>query len=102
MSSKKTTAQFKRNVASLDRYSSTKALNQTLMTLIKSQYENRDITSLQTAKAALDLLESNDLNKFQKKFATIVKAIPIKQTRQNERKEVKTKKLDEETAKVVR
>ena len=47
------------------------------------------------------MLESNDLNKFQRKFATIVKAIPIKQTKQKARKEVKTKKLDEELAKVV-
>ena len=102
MSSKKPTAQFKRNVVSLDRYSSTNALNQTLMTLIKSQYENRDITNIKTAKSALDLLESNDLSKFQRKFATMVKAIPIKQTKQKARKEVKTKKPDEELAKVVK
>ncbi len=48
----------KQNIASLDAYSSTKALNNSLMNTVKTLYKSRDITNIRTAKSALDLLAS--------------------------------------------
>ncbi len=45
------------------------------MSTVKVLYKTRDITNIRTAKAALNLLDSNnksDLNKFSKKFTTII------------------------------
>ncbi len=39
----KPTKQFKANMAALDAYSSTRALNEALMNTVKGMYENRDI-----------------------------------------------------------
>mgnify|MGYP000332252344 FL=1 len=65
----KPTKQFKANMAALDAYSSTIALNETLLSTVKELYKTRDITNIKTATRAMDLLKSNDLNKFKKNFA---------------------------------
>ncbi len=49
----------KQNIASLDDYNSTKALNSSLMNTVKTLYKTRDITNMRTAKSALDLLDKN-------------------------------------------
>ncbi len=51
-------------MVALDAYSSTNALNQTLMTTVKALFKNREITYIRTAESALDFVRSNDLNKF--------------------------------------
>ena len=61
----KPTAQFKRNMASLDKYSSTNALAQTLMNTLKQHYENRDIRNITTAESARDSLEASDFDEFE-------------------------------------
>ena len=66
---------MKHNIASLDAYSSSNALNNSLMNTVKKVYTSRDITNIKTATSALDLLNSNtktDFNKFSKKFTTIM------------------------------
>ncbi len=90
----------KQNIASLDEYSSTNALRSSLMSTVKVLYKTRDITNIRTAKAALNLLDSNnksDLNKFSKKFSTIMTQTEKKTaTKQVKRKAAAVKEEEEE------
>ena len=65
--SAKPSKQFKANMTTLDAYSSTRALNDTLMKTVKHQYESRDITNIKTAKAAMELFQNNEMKQFAKK-----------------------------------
>ena len=56
----KPTKQFKANMAALNAYSSTIALNETLMSTEQELYETRDITNIKTATRAMELLKCND------------------------------------------
>ncbi len=90
----------KQNIASLDEYSSTNALRSSLMSTVKVLYKTRDITNIRTAKAALNLLDTNnksDLNKFSKKFSTIMTQTEKKTaTKQVKRKAAAVKEEEEE------
>jgi hypothetical protein len=83
------TKRFKANMATLEAYSSTSALNQSLMSTVKQFYENRDITNIKTAVVAMDLLKANDFNKFKKKFASIAKLVTTKQAKTAARRETR-------------
>ena len=66
----------KQNIESLNEYSSSNALKNSLMNKLKSLYKNRDITNIKTATSAIHLLDTNiksDLNIFSKTFSTIMK-----------------------------
>ena len=60
----KPTNKFRTNMATLNAYRSTNALNQSLITTVKKLYETRDITNVKTAKGAMDLLKANEFNNF--------------------------------------
>ncbi len=49
----KPTKKFKANMETLDAYTSTVALNDTLMKTVKGLYKTRDITNIRTATAAI-------------------------------------------------
>ncbi len=85
----KPTKKLKANMAALAAYSSTSALNDTLMKTVKHQYENRDITNVKTAKAAMDLLKANEFNKFTKKFASISKLVSNKSAKRAVKREAR-------------
>ncbi len=89
-------------MATLNAYSSTNALNQTLMTTVKKFYEHRDITNVKTAKVAMDLLKANEFNKFTKKFASISKLVSNKAAKQTVKREARELVEQEEMDKVVR
>jgi hypothetical protein len=71
------------------------------MTTIQKQYENRDIRNIKTAVSAMDSLKANDFNEFKRKYANIALAIPIKQAKQNARRETKQTAVDEKLAEIV-
>ena len=98
----KPTKKFKANMATLDAYSSTSALNDTLMKTVKHQYENRDITNIKTAVAAMNLLENNEMKKFAKKFQGINTLASKKTAKATVRRETKNAKDTEEMDKLVR
>ncbi len=98
----KPTKQFKANMVALDAYSSTIALNETLMSTVKELYKTRDITNIKTATRAMDLLVSNDLNKFKKSFANISKLAAKKSGKIQAKRETKLQAEKEEMDKVVR
>ena len=80
---------IKSNIESLEAYSSTNALNNTLMTTVKQLYKNRDSTNIRSARTALDLLKSNsksDFNKFKTKITTISKNLSNTKIKQNIKK----------------
>ena len=85
----KPTKQFKANMVALDAYSSTIALNETLMSTVKELYKTRDITNIKTATRAMDLLKSNELNKFKKNFADISKLATTKSGKTKAKRETK-------------
>ena len=85
----KPTKKFKANMTTLDTYSSTRALNQTLMSTVKKLYETRDITNVKTAKAAMELLKANDIKTFTKKFASISKLVSNKSQKNKVKKDAK-------------
>lgn len=63
--------QVKQHIASFNSYSSTDAVNTSLMNTVKTLYTSRDITNIKTAKSDLHLLNSNiksDVNTFTKQF----------------------------------
>ena len=69
---------MEKNLSTLKSYSSNISKNQSLMNTIVYLYSNRDIRTVTTAKSAMDLLKSNDINKFSKEFAKLTNHIPIK------------------------
>jgi hypothetical protein len=71
------------------------------MTTIQKQYENRDIRNIKTAMSAMDSLKGNDFNEFKKKYADIALAIPIKQAKQNAKRDTKQTVVDEKLAEIV-
>ena len=95
----------KQNIASLDEYSSTKALNSSLMNTVKTLYKTRDITNIRTAKSALDLLASNNksyLNKISKKLPTIMNQTTKKTTKQQVKRKAVALKEEEEEHKLIK
>ena len=52
-------------------------------------YESRDITNVKTAKAAMELLKANDINKLSKKFASKSKLVSNKATTQKVKRDGK-------------
>ena len=94
----------RQNIASLDAYSSTKALNSSLMNTVKTLYKSRDITNIRTAKSALDLLASNnksDLNKCSKKFSTIMSQTAKKDAKKQVKRKAVALKEEEEEQKII-
>ena len=98
----KPTKQFKANMVALDAYSSTIALNETLMSTVKELYKTRDITNIKTATRAMDLLKSNELNKFKKSFANISKLATKKSGKTKAKRETKYQAENEIMDKEVR
>ena len=67
---KKITKAITTGLSKLNNYSSTNTLHQSFINTIKQLYISRDIRTLTTATRALDLLKSEDTNKFQAILAT--------------------------------
>jgi hypothetical protein len=88
-------------MARLDTYSSTNVLAQHLMNTIKNQYEIRDIRNISTAVSAMDSLKVNEFNGFSKNVAGIAKAMPLKQVKPKEARDINMKATDEAIAKVL-
>ncbi len=74
-------------MVALNAYSSTIALNETLMSTVKELYKTRDITNIKTATRAMDLVNSNDLNKVKTKFANISKLVSNKSAKKTAKRE---------------
>ena len=70
------------NIATLKSYSSDIPRNQSLMNTVIHLYSTRDIRTLTTAISAMDLLKSNDINKFRTAFAKMTDKIPITMDKQ--------------------
>ena len=87
---------MEKNVSTLKSYSSTIPKNQSLMNTIVYLYSNRDIRTVTTAKSAMDLLKSNDINKFSKEFAKLTSHIPIKINKQRAKENERNEALDAE------
>ena len=101
----KLSKKVRENIASLNVYSSSNALNNSLMDTIKGLYTTRDITNIKTAKSALDLLNSNvktDFNKFSKKFVTISGQITNKNVTKQLKQQTKKMKEDEEERQIIK
>ena len=98
----KPTKQFKANMAALDAYSSTNALNDALMSTVKEMYKTRDIRHIKTAMAAKTLLENNEMNKFTKNFGSITKQVSNKTAKAAAKRETKYQAEKEEMDKTVR
>ena len=98
----KPTKNIKTNMALLDAYSSTNALNDTLMKTFKGLYKNRDITNIRTATAAMELLKGNEMKKFSKKFAGISKLVSKKTAKTTARRDAKHLMEKEEMDRTVR
>ncbi len=90
----KPTKKFKANMTTLDAYSSTIALNQTLMANVKKLYGSRDITNVKRAKAAMELLKANDLKKCHKQLSSITKLVSNNATKQKAKRDAKKSKED--------
>ncbi len=63
------------NIAYTDSYSSTNALNSSLMNTVTHSYHNRNIRNIRTANTAPNTLHSNtktEFNIFAKKFTTAI------------------------------
>ena len=95
----------KQNIESLNEYSSTNALKNSLMNTVKLLYKNRDITNIKTATSAINLLNTNnksDLNKFSKKFSTIMKQSEKKTEKTQVKRKAATIKEEEEEKKIIK
>ena len=71
-----------KNITTLKSYSSDIPRNQSLMNTVIHLYSTRDIRTLTTAISAMDLLKSNDINKFRTAFAKMTDKIPITMDKQ--------------------
>jgi hypothetical protein len=67
----KRTAIFSKRIATLNAYSSSNSMTQTLMNTVKKQYEDRDITHFTVATSLMDSLNSNNFNEFTKKYSKV-------------------------------
>ena len=86
----------------LDAYSSTIALNETLMATVKGLYKTGDITNIRTATAAMDLLKDNEMKNFTQKVAGISKLVSTKTAKTKVKRDAKYQVEKEEMDKVVR
>ncbi len=93
---------LKADIASLDEWKSKDPILEVFNSLIKLNFKDRTIAQIRTAKAAQDLLKSDDLNKFRKKYANIIKLPTKKQGKKQTKKEERNRIETEETAKKVK
>ena len=97
---------IKANIASLEEWSSKDPFIEVFNQLIISNYKDRTIAQKRTATAAQDLLKSNDLNKFRKKYKHIVtlakKKTGKKQAKTEERNRIETEETDKKVRAVER
>ena len=97
---------LKANIASLEEWSSKDPFIEVFNQLIISSYKDRTIAQNRTATAAQDLLKSNDLNKFRKKYGNIVTLAKKKtgktQAKREERNRIETEETDKKVREVER
>ena len=98
----KPSKQFKANMVTLNAYSSTRALNDTLMKTVAHRYETRDITNKKTALTLMNFLENNEMEKFGKKWATVDIQASKKTAKVTAKRETKYQAEKEEMDKVIR
>jgi hypothetical protein len=94
--------QIKANIASLGAYTSNDPTLEVFNQLIKLKYEDRSITQIRTAKAAQNLIKTDNLKEFRKKFANIVKLDTKNLRKKQAVRDVKNRAEKEETDKKVR
>ena len=95
----------KQNIASLDAYSSSNALNNSLMNTIKTLYTSRDITNIKTAKSALALLfqiTKTDFNRISKNSTTIMNQTTKKDVPKHIKRRRAAMQEDEEDKQLIR